>query len=40
MRVERDRLVPYLLVAPSIAYMAFFIGYPLVEGMRLAFVDE
>ncbi len=28
---------PYLLVAPSLAYMAFFMGYPLVEGVRLAF---
>ncbi len=40
MRVERDKLLPYILVAPSIAYMAFFIGYPLLEGVRLAFVDE
>lgn len=34
------RLTPYLLVAPAVAYMAFFIGYPLVEGVRLAFSWE
>ena len=32
--------LPYLLVAPALGYMAFFIGYPLVEGVRLAFIDE
>ena len=40
MGLDRDSLVPYLLVLPSLAYMAFFIGYPLVEGVRLAFVGE
>ncbi len=35
-----DRLLPYILVSPAIAYMVFFIGYPLVQGVRLAFFDE
>lgn len=36
----RGSLTPYLLVAPAVAYMAFFIGYPLIEGARLAFNRE
>ena len=27
----------HLLVAPALGYMLFFVGYPLVEGLRLAF---
>jgi len=37
LNVDREGLTPYLLIAPSLAYLAFFIGYPLVEGVRLAF---
>lgn len=40
MGIDRERILPYVLVAPAVAYMAFFIGYPLAEGVRLAFVDE
>lgn len=35
-----DRVMPYLLVAPALVYMLFFVGYPLVQGIRLAFFDE
>jgi multiple sugar transport system permease protein len=35
-----ERAAPYLLVAPALAYMVFFIGYPLAQGIRLAFFDE
>ena len=35
-----EKAAPYLLVAPALAYMVFFIGYPLVQGVRLAFFDE
>ena len=35
-----DRVMPYILVAPALIYMLFFIGYPLVQGIRLAFFDE
>jgi len=35
-----DRVMPYLLVGPALAYMFFFVGYPLVQGVRLAFFDE
>ncbi|BEP18324.1 sugar ABC transporter permease [Pyrofollis japonicus] len=35
-----DRIMPYLLVTPALIYMLFFIGYPLLQGIRLAFLDE
>jgi len=38
--VSMDKVMPYLLVAPAIIYMLFFIGYPLAHGIRLAFFDE
>jgi len=38
--LEIDRVMPYLLVAPALAYLFFFIGYPLISGVRLAFFTE
>ena len=35
-----DKIMPYILIAPALIYMLFFIGYPLVQGIRLAFFDE
>ena len=35
-----DEFMPYLLVAPALFYMLFFIGYPLVQGVRLAFFND
>ncbi|ABM80182.1 ABC-type sugar transport system, permease [Hyperthermus butylicus DSM 5456] len=35
-----DRILPYLLIAPTVVYMGFFVGYPLVQGVKLAFFDE
>jgi len=35
--VDADRLKPYLLVAPSLAYIGFFLGYPMIESVLLAF---
>lgn len=33
------RITPYLLLLPTLCYMAVFIGYPLVEAIILAFQD-
>ncbi len=38
--VRISKYVPYLLILPTIAYMLFFIGYPLAQGIRLAFFDD
>lgn len=35
--MAEERRRPYILIAPALAYMLFFVGYPLVEGLRLAF---
>ncbi len=32
-----EKYLPYILIAPALAYMLFFIGYPLAEGLHLAF---
>ena len=32
-------LIPYLLLAPTLVYMATFIGYPMIEALMLAFMD-
>ncbi len=34
------KYVPYILLAPTLVYMILFIGYPLVQGVKLAFFDE
>lgn len=34
-----SRLTPYLLLAPTIVFLAAFIGYPIVEAVRLAFTE-
>ena len=31
--------LPYLLFLPSLAYLAFFIGYPTAQAVLLAFKD-
>ncbi len=38
--IKISNYIPYLLLLPTLAYMLFFIGYPLVEGVALAFFDE
>jgi len=38
--LEIDRIMPYLLIAPALIYLLFFIGYPLVSGVKLAFFTE
>jgi len=40
MSVKLEKYVPYLLILPALAYMVFFIGYPLAQGIMLAFFDE
>ena len=38
--VKLSKYTPYFLILPTLAYMVFFIGYPLVQGIMLAFFDE
>ncbi len=33
-----ERYVPYILIAPALAYLLFFIGYPLAQAIVLAFI--
>lgn len=35
-----DKIMPYLLIAPALSYLLFFIGYPLINSVRLAFFTE
>jgi multiple sugar transport system permease protein len=36
----RRRLVPYLLIAPALIYLAMFFAYPMYEGLVLAIYDD
>ncbi|AEH23768.1 carbohydrate ABC transporter permease [Pyrococcus yayanosii] len=36
----RTRHLPYLLILPALAYLLFFIGYPLLEALYLAFTKN
>lgn len=36
---NRKNLIPFMLVAPSVIYMALFFAYPMVEAFQLAFRD-
>ncbi len=38
--IKLEKYIPYLLLLPTLAYMLFFIGYPLAEGIKLAFFNE
>lgn len=35
--VSRSKLIPFLLILPTVAYLGILMGYPLVENVRLAF---
>ncbi|AJC70869.1 ABC transporter permease [Thermococcus guaymasensis DSM 11113] len=35
-----SKYAPYLLVAPAIIYLAIFIGYPMIEGIKLVFYEN
>ena len=37
---RRRRLTPYLLIAPTLVYLAAFFAYPMVEGLILAIYDD
>ncbi len=39
-RTWRRRLVPYLLIAPAIIYLAMFFAYPMYQGLVLAIYDD
>jgi len=39
-RTWRRKLVPYLLIAPALIYLALFFAYPMYEGLVLAFFDD
>jgi len=35
-----EKYLPYILIAPALSYLLFFIGYPLTQGVLLAFTDQ
>ncbi len=35
-----SKYVPYLLVAPALIYLSIFIGYPMIEGIKLVFYEN
>lgn len=37
---NRNRWVPYLLIAPSLLYLALFFAYPMVQSLQLAFTSN
>ncbi|MDJ0769693.1 MAG: sugar ABC transporter permease [Ilumatobacter sp.] len=39
-RPWRRKIVPYLLIAPTVIYLAMFFAYPMYEGLRLAIYDD
>jgi len=39
-RVMKSKYLPYLLILPAIVYLLFFIGYPLVQAIILAFTHN
>lgn len=39
-RSRRRRLTPYLLIAPTLLYLAAFFAYPMVQGLILAIYDD
>lgn len=38
--MERRSLLPYLLILPAFAYLMFFVGYPLIQALYLAFTKN
>ncbi|WP_456366891.1 carbohydrate ABC transporter permease [Thermococcus sp.] len=36
----RSKYLPYLLLLPAVAYLLFFIGYPLIQALNLAFFSN
>ncbi|MBO8144603.1 MAG: sugar ABC transporter permease [Thermodesulfobacterium sp.] len=38
--MEKKTLLPYLLILPAFAYLMFFVGYPLVQALYLAFTKN
>lgn len=39
-RPWRRRIVPYLLIAPALLYLAMFFAYPMYQGLVLAIYDD
>lgn len=38
--VKFEKYIPYLLIAPVLIYMVFFIGYPLIQAISMAFFEN
>src|SRR5690606_41423747 len=38
--MKNTKWLPYLLLLPSLIYLALFFAYPMVQSLRLAFVKE
>lgn len=39
MSISKERLSGYLFVLPALVYMIFFVGYPIVDNIRLSLLD-
>ena len=39
-RTWRRKIIPYLLIAPALIYLAMFFAYPMYEGLILAIYDD
>ncbi|MCX7709370.1 MAG: sugar ABC transporter permease [Clostridia bacterium] len=37
--IDRNKVTPYLLIAPAVLVLLFMVGYPLVYGINLSFTD-
>ncbi|ANY70026.1 ABC transporter permease [Paenibacillus sp. BIHB 4019] len=39
MAMSKERIAGYLFVLPALIYMLFFVGYPIIDNVRLSFID-
>ena len=39
MAITKERLAGYLFVLPALIYMLFFVGYPIIDNIRLSLID-
>ena len=39
MALTKERLAGYIFVLPALIYMLFFVGYPIIDNIRLSLID-
>lgn len=39
MNISKERLAGYIFVIPALVYMLFFVGYPIIDNIRLSLID-